>query len=654
MALHYAQAAHVLDQLEARRGGIKTLVFQSDFANKKLVYAMVAETLKYAGVIETLLRDLYARGNAHSDRHWNDDEATRGIFDADNKWIVRAMVHDLLFGARKTIQSGGGGGGGRGGDLGALKLSLTRERAGLEVLLAKRMTSAGVKTRKELIPERLRGGKHGGAGLPRYARVNTLKMTTQDVQGAFDPVKRALAKAERKRLWHEANGGAAATAAAAAGATPASPGKPAKKERAKNKTKIDALAVDKIKALQSNPATAKPSLDPHVRNLLRFPAGRDLHNHPLVENGALILQDKSSCFSAQVLADSLLSETRPERRDFARMDMIDACAAPGNKTSHLASLVALMCGQTSSSSSSSSSSATNASASASATDPNLPTIFAFDKSPPRLGVLQRRMKEAGADHIVQSNLQSFLEVDPADPKYARITAVLLDPSCSGSGMASRLDHFIDTALGRGTGSGRGSGGSGSGGGADAEAQRRLKSLSDFQKEALLHAFSFPNVRHVVYSTCSVHNEENEHVVAHVLDCEGAQPSSKGFGPFRLAKALPHWPRRGRPGQHQFPPMEEEEEEEEGASSSAALPLPCRLTQAEADCLVRVLPDEDETNGFFVALFQRGVVTAGTVQNANERQRKKKRNAKRKEREKRAKRRKKEEQQQQQQQQKKKK
>ena len=74
-----------------------------------------------------------------------------------------------------------------------------------------------------------------------------------------------------------------------------------------------------------------------------------------------------------------------------RMDMIDACAAPGNKTSHLASLMASIPSASSKS-----------------------KIFAFDKSIPRLDVLKRRMKEAGANVIVQPNLQSFLEVDPYD------------------------------------------------------------------------------------------------------------------------------------------------------------------------------------------------------------------------------------------------
>jgi hypothetical protein len=36
----------------------------------------------------------------------------------------------------------------------------------------------------------------------------------------------------------------------------------------------------------------KNVVDPHIENLLIFPRGTDLHDHPLVKEGALILQDK--------------------------------------------------------------------------------------------------------------------------------------------------------------------------------------------------------------------------------------------------------------------------------------------------------------------------------------------------------------------------
>lgn len=38
---------------------------------------------------------------------------------------------------------------------------------------------------------------------------------------------------------------------------------------------------------------------------------------------------------------------------------------------------------------------------------------------------------------------SFLETDPTDPKFAEVEYLLLDPSCSGSGIISRLDHLVD-------------------------------------------------------------------------------------------------------------------------------------------------------------------------------------------------------------------
>lgn len=54
----------------------------------------------------------------------------------------------------------------------------------------------------------------------------------------------------------------------------------------------------------------------------------------------------------------------------------------------------------------------------------------------------------------------------------------------------------------------------------------------------------PSVRRIVYSTCSVHAIENEHVVRQALKTEEATT-----GGFKLApkeKVLPTWPRRGFP------------------------------------------------------------------------------------------------------------
>lgn len=53
--------------------------------------------------------------------------------------------------------------------------------------------------------------------------------------------------------------------------------------------------------------------------------------------------------------------------------------------------------------------------------------------------------------------------------------------------------------------------------AGSETSERLQALSAFQRRALSHALSFSSVQTVVYSTCSVHQQENEDVVKAVLE-----------------------------------------------------------------------------------------------------------------------------------------
>lgn len=74
-----------------------------------------------------------------------------------------------------------------------------------------------------------------------------------------------------------------------------------------------------------------------------------------------------------------------------------------------------------------------------------------------------------------------------------------------------------------------------------EVQARLKPLSQFQRHILSHALEFPNARKVVYSTCSIHAEENEEVVFDVLD----KKAHRGRWSVQSRKeTLPDWPIRG--------------------------------------------------------------------------------------------------------------
>ncbi|CAN6230862.1 unnamed protein product [Urochloa humidicola] len=224
--------------------------------------------------------------------------------------------------------------------------------------------------------------------------------------------------------------------------------------------------------------------DDMVPDMLVLPPGTDLHSHPLVTDGKVFLQGKASCMVAVALCP------KPGWK------VIDACAAPGNKTVHLA---ALMKGEGS--------------------------IIACELNKERAKTLQHTVRRSGANNIQIVN-GDFLDIDGNDPSYAEVRAILLDPSCSGSGISmERLDHLLpshsrDDQDGASTSS-------------------RVMKLSAFQKKALSHALSFPSVERVVYSTCSIHQAENEDVVNSVL------PLATSLG-FELATPFPKWHRRGLP------------------------------------------------------------------------------------------------------------
>jgi putative methyltransferase len=269
-------------------------------------------------------------------------------------------------------------------------------------------------------------------------------------------------------------------------------------------------------------------MDQHVPNLLVLPPATSLHQHALVKSAKVVLQDKSSCFSALCLVHG---------NDVPLQgDCLDACAAPGNKTSHLAALLA----ETSS-----------------ATENSKTVVHALDRSSTRLALLDQRIQ-----HLVQNftkNTQvvthhlDFLKTRPAD--YPQVRGILLDPSCSGSGIFTSPDRRQEK-----------------------RDDERITTLSNFQLTTLLHAMSFSQVERIVYSTCSLHEEENELVVSQALSSSCNQEAN-GDSIWKLVapSCLQHWKRRGH--------------------------VVDALTREQASCLVRS-NQNDETNGFFVAYFER--------------------------------------------------
>ncbi|EIM90969.1 S-adenosyl-L-methionine-dependent methyltransferase [Stereum hirsutum FP-91666 SS1] len=265
------------------------------------------------------------------------------------------------------------------------------------------------------------------------------------------------------------------------------------------------------------------ALDEHIPELLSLPPNIQFHDDPLYFSGKIILQDKASCFPAAVLA--------PPATDTAVV--IDATAAPGNKTSHLSALMR-----------------------------NKGKLFAFERDRKRFTTLQSMLSKAGCKNTEALNVD-FTNIEPTNSNYSQVTHILLDPSCSGSGIVNRLDYLLDTEEET-----------------DSVHQDRLSKLSAFQLTMIKHAMKFPSVQKIVYSTCSVHAAENEHVVHQALNSEEA-----ALGHFVLAprsQVLPSWHRRGLPSD-----MKSDNPD-------------------DADSLIRCSPGEDATNGFFVSCFVKSI------------------------------------------------
>ncbi|KAK0722841.1 S-adenosyl-L-methionine-dependent methyltransferase [Lasiosphaeria miniovina] len=371
---------------------------------------------------------------------------------------------------------------------------------------------------------------------------------------------------------------------------------------------------DVIRAATESPPKRVLCLDGHIPNLIAVPPGPvfDFAKADAYKTGALILQDKASCFPAYLL------DPRPEEGD-----IIDACAAPGNKTTHLAAILAERGAFGSES----------APAGASAPRQNKKkqkqrqkiqgqseqsTIFAFEKDKHRAQTLDSMVKLAGSDGVtIVHPGHDFLKADPAAAQFRNVRALLLDPSCSGSGIVGRDDapelylpadasapnpttptgtkEKYNKKRKRPQASTPNDENSskplpqlvGDDGetftvlSSDAELRARIAALAAFQLSLLQHAFSFPAARRVTYSTCSIHAGENEHVVLAAL----ASPAARTDGWRLLARAdqprgMRDWPVRG---------------------DAAA----CAGDEAVADACVRANRDDGRgVMGFFVAAFVR--------------------------------------------------
>uniref|UniRef100_A0A8C2Y6K9 NOP2/Sun RNA methyltransferase 5 n=1 Tax=Coturnix japonica TaxID=93934 RepID=A0A8C2Y6K9_COTJA len=486
MALYRAAAA-VLSGMERGEGGIKSLVYGSDFPRARQLYALVAETLRYGPVLDALL-----------------DGAE--MLRVEKKLplpLAKVLVYDLLFG--KGLKCGG-----------RWKALARRHRARLEAELARLKVRRGVSSNEQLLqPESGTGPE--APQVPRYVRVNVLKTRVDDVVEFF------------KRQGFAFLGTAG--------------------------------SVEDLKSLSGK----KFLLDLHLPELLVFPPQTDFHDNRLYTSGHIILQDKASCLPAFLLSPS------------AGSHVIDACAAPGNKTSHLAAILQ-----------------------------NKGCIFAFDVDTKRLATMNTMLTRAGVTSFKLAQ-QDFLTVDPHDPKYSKVKYILLDPSCSGSGntgpsttssAGGSVWLFHGWTLGHGCCPCRDGGPAAAGGGCPqcrAAAGAVWLPAQDPEPRASLPGGAAPGLLHLLRAPGGERGrgargaagagvglqvllpgeeQASRCLFLVVAPCAAAGLSAVSCPLCRLVNAFPSWPCRGL----------------------AAFP--------GAECCLRASPADTLTQGFFVAVLER--------------------------------------------------
>ncbi|KAF2767362.1 S-adenosyl-L-methionine-dependent methyltransferase [Teratosphaeria nubilosa] len=346
----------------------------------------------------------------------------------------------------------------------------------------------------------------------------------------------------------------------------------------------DYARVDNIAEVLKPAPDQKPLyIDEHIPDLIAVPAHVDVTATKSYRNGSLILQDKASCFPAYLLNPTADGGS-----------LIDATAAPGNKTTHLAAILSKTC-----------------------KDRPVGNLIACEKNEHRSQTLLKMVKSAGGEDIITVKAkQDFMKLNPDAKEFANVTALLLDPSCSGSGIVGRDEvgitvHLpsVEAASPAAKGKKRKRGQSApqiqsQSANESAEAkeetpdrlpedkaklQQRLENLSSFQLRMLQRAMAFPAARRITYSTCSIHAEENEQVVVKALASDVAR--DRGWRIMWRAEqvdGMRRWHRRG------WKEACRSNGEEAGVDADEV-----------ADACIRCEKgSEDGTMGFFVAGFVR--------------------------------------------------
>ncbi|KAI9091293.1 S-adenosyl-L-methionine-dependent methyltransferase [Phlyctochytrium arcticum] len=226
-------------------------------------------------------------------------------------------------------------------------------------------------------------------------------------------------------------------------------------------------------------------VDPDFDDLLVVSPTRfsDIKASRFIVDGKLIFEDKTNFWGPQhirTLLPALSSQ-------FGEIHILDARAGCGIKALHLASVI-----------------------------DGMGKLIACESRPGRLDSFRMHCQAQGCENI-EILEQDFVDVNPQDPRFAKVSVVVVEPPNSGSAVLDKLGYLLQEEEFPN----------------DQYSQKDLWSLKTQQLGMLRHALSFPNVQMVLYITRSIHPEENEQVVMEALS---STPT-----PWELAYVLPEVP-----------------------------------------------------------------------------------------------------------------
>merc|ERR1711972_727139 len=181
----------------------------------------------------------------------------------------------------------------------------------------------------------------------------------------------------------------------------------------------------------------------------------------------------------------------------------------------------------------------------------------------------------------------FLKCNPKKNPFRDAEVLLVDPSCSGSGLP---EHRIDNKADEGEES-------------ENMKEHRLNKLASFQRMILSHALKFPKARTIMYSTCSMDRKENEDVVDYVLN----RTNIPGW---TVTDVCPAWREA-----HAEKVREKEKQKklslEEAGPKAEDRRIVAPLPELAGKC-INSTPDIHDCRGFFLCRLDRKVPEADTA------------------------------------------